>query len=94
MVWYRRNTTSAVSFVALILHIVATAIVFAWVFTVGWLVSFLLSYLDSIHKFPANMYRLSMRLELWLFYIDCILSAVILAGSAFKFVRDIVEDKQ
>ncbi len=94
MVWYRRNTTSAASFVALIIHIIATAIVFALAFTVGWLVSLLLSDLNSIHKFPADMYRLSMRLELWLFYIDCILSAVVLAGSAVKFVRDVVEDKQ
>ncbi len=94
MAWYRRNTTSAVSFGALILHIIATAIIFALVFTVGWLVSFLLSYLDSIHKFPADMYRLSMRLEVWLFYTDCILSAFILGTSIALFVRDIVEDKQ
>lgn len=76
------------------MHIIATAIVFALIFTVGWLVSFLLSDLNSIHKFPADMYRLSTRLELWLFYVDCVLSAFVLGVNVVEFVRDLMEDKQ
>ncbi len=94
MAWQQRRTTSVAPFGLLIIHIVMTAVIFASVLTAGWLTSLLLSYLDSVHKFPPDVYRLASRLEVWLFYIDCALSASVLAAGIVPFVRNVLEGRR
>lgn len=94
MAWQRRRTTSVASFGLLIIHIIMTAAIFASVLTAGWLTAFLPSYLDSVHKFPRDVYRLAIRVEVWFFYLDCMLSAFVLMASIVPFVRSILEEKR
>lgn len=89
--WARPRRTHLWSFGLLIVHVAASAIVFVCVFTIGWLVSVALGYLDSVHKFPTQVYKLVTLFEVWLFYIDCAVTGIILATSLVKFVRDTLE---
>jgi hypothetical protein len=75
----------------LIVHVVVTTLVFISIVTVDWLGSLFFSYLNSIHQFPPQVYRLGAHAEVWIFYVDCVLSSIVLAGSLVQFVWDIVE---
>jgi len=78
----------------LIGHVTATAVVFVAVIALGWLVSFLISYLDSQHKFPSELFSLVTKLEVWVVYIDIGVSAVVLIAGLWRFVWDVVmEDR-
>jgi hypothetical protein len=80
----RSGRTHLQSFRLLIAHVVGTAAVFVTLITVGWLVSLCLEYLNTIHRFPPQVYTLAGRLEIWLFYLDSMLSG-------FSFVVGFVD---
>ena len=73
-------------------HLGMTALVFVSMFTFGWLVSFLFTFLDNIHPFPEEIFKLVVRLELYLVYLDAGLSGAILITGIFRFVQEILED--
>ena len=73
-------------------HITLHATVFVTLFTVCWLVSSCLDYLNGVHKFPPRVYTLAGRLEIWLFYLDCMVSGFMLTFTCFKFVIHVLED--
>lgn len=73
-------------------HITFDAIVFVSLFTVCWLVSICLEYLNAIHKFPPPVYTLAGRLEISLFYFDCAWSGFLLAFTCISFVIRTLED--
>lgn len=75
----------------LIVHVVVTTLVFTSIVAVDWLGSLFFSYLNSIHPFPPQVYRLGAHAEVWIFYVDCVLSSIVLAGSLIQFVLDIME---
>jgi hypothetical protein len=85
----KRSHLSAVGL--LIVHVAVTTLIFVAVFTTDWLAWIFFSYLNSIHKFPPQVYTLSSRAEVWIFYVDCVLSAIVLLSSLIQFVWDIVE---
>jgi hypothetical protein len=73
-------------------HVAFDASVFVGLFTVCWLVSLCLDYLNSIHRFPPRAYTLAGRLEIWLFYLDCIVTGFLLAFTGIRFVLHTLED--
>ncbi len=73
-------------------HVAASGAVFVTLLTVGWLVSLCLDWLNTIHRFPPQVYTLAGRLEIWLFFLDCALSGFLLVGSFVGFTMYILED--
>lgn len=76
----------------LMAHIASSAIIFITVFTVCWLVSLCFDSLNTIHRFPPRVYTLVGQLEIWVFYLDCVLSGYLLVFGAVKFVIHTLED--
>ena len=68
------------------------AIVFVTIFTVCWLVSLCFDSLNTVHRFPPRVYTLVARLEIWLFYLDCVLSGFMVFFSCIKFVIHVLEN--
>jgi hypothetical protein len=75
--------------VKLIGHLCCTALVFITVFGLAWIASLVFSYLDSIHKFPAEISKLVSKLEVGLIYIDFVLSGFVLLAGVVRFVSDV-----
>jgi len=75
-------------------HVVFNAAVFLTVFTAGWLVSLCLDHLNTIHRFPPQVYTLARRLEIWLFYLDSALSGVSFVASCIAFTLYLLEDNR
>jgi hypothetical protein len=73
-------------------HVTFDAVIFVTLFTVCWLATSCLEYLNSIHRFPPRVYTLAGRLGIWLFYLDCVLSGFVLAFTCVKFVIHTLED--
>jgi hypothetical protein len=82
------------SFRLLIAHVAATAVVFVTLITAEWLVSLCLEYLNTTHRFPPQVYTLAGRLEIWLFYLDCVLGGFLFAAGFVDFTLYLFEDKR
>jgi hypothetical protein len=89
-VWSRSRGSFWRSILLLIGHLGATAAVFVALITLGWIVSFVFNYLDSIHKFPDEIFKLVTRLEIGLVYVDAVVSGIVLLAGIVRFVRDVV----
>ena len=79
------------SFRLLIGHVVATAVVSVTIITVEWLLSLCLYYLNSIHRFPPQVYTLAGRLDIWFFYLDCVLSGSLFVTGFVGFTSYLLE---
>lgn len=79
------------SVVGLVGHLIASAIIFTALFSLGWLVSIALHALHAIHPFPADMFEFVTRMEVYLVYADAALSSTILLTGMWRFCRDVVE---
>lgn len=75
----------------LMFHIASSAVIFITVFTVCWFVSLRFDSLNAIHRFPPRVYTLIGQLEIWIFYLDCILSGYMLVFGGVKFVIHTLE---
>ena len=88
--WSRSRNNFGRSILLLIGHLGATALVFVALFTLGWGVSCFFNYLDSIHKFPDEIFKLVTRLEIDLVYVDTVVGGVVLLTGIIRFVRDVI----
>lgn len=88
---WRRRDTFWNSIVLLIGHLAATALVFVSLFTFGWLVSWIFSAMNAIHPFADPVWRLVNSLEMWLTYLDLVVSGVVLLAGVVRFFRDLLE---
>jgi len=75
----------------LIGHLFGTVVIFGTFFTFGWLLSVLLHYLDTLHKFPPEILAIITRIEVGLIYADALLCVIMLMAGTFRFCRDLVE---
>lgn len=73
-------------------HVTFDAVVLVVIFTACWLVSLCLESLNAIHRFPPQVYTLVGRLEIWLFYLDCMLGGFLFVFTCAKFVIHTLED--
>jgi hypothetical protein len=64
--------------------------VFIALFSLGWIVSWVFNYLDALHKFPDEIFKLVTRLEIGLVYVDAVVSGIVLLAGILRFVRDVV----
>ncbi|GAC1626813.1 MAG: hypothetical protein NVS9B10_15130 [Nevskia sp.] len=77
------------SVLTLIGHMIGTAVIFVSMFGIGWSVSFLLEYLNSIHKFPSDIYGVVTAVELYFLYADVLLCGVVLCAGAIRFIKEL-----
>ena len=75
------------------MHLVASAIVFISLFTLGWTVSLAFSYLHSVHEFPHRVFELVSRLEVGLIYLDAGVSAIVLVAGITRYLRNVLESE-
>jgi hypothetical protein len=78
---------------SLIGHLIATALVFISLFTLGWLVSFSFHHLQSIHPFPEPIFRFISLLEIALFYLDAGASVVVLLVGVVRYIAKMLEGR-
>lgn len=77
--------------VALVGHLIATAVIFTSLFSIGWLVSLALHALHSVHPFPQETFRFVTRIEVYLVYLDSAVSGIVLLVGMGRFCRDMLE---
>jgi len=72
-------------------HLLATSLIFLLLFAIAWALSWLLACLDSLHKFPPEIFDLIARFEVWLIYGDAALSGGVVLIGAYRFFSDLLE---
>ena len=75
----------------LIGHMVGSGVLFISFFGVGWLVSYLVHWLDGIHKLATEIMIFVSKAELGFMYFDAVLCAIVLTAGAFRFIKDMGE---
>lgn len=80
------------SLIKLLAHIAGTAVMFVAILLVSWGLSLLVHKLNIEHPFPPDIYAVVTKIELWLVYIDVVLSGLVLIFGAWKFLIEIVEN--
>lgn len=88
----RRRDSYWHSIVKLLAHLLGTAIMFVAILLVSWGLSFLVHKLHTAHPFPDEIYNFVTKIELWLVYIDVVISGIVLVFGAYKFLLELVEN--
>lgn len=78
------------SLISLLGHLVGTGVIFIGLFSIGWIISFLLYGLNKIHPFPDEILNLITKIELYLVYVDTFLCAIVLLAGMLRFCKDII----
>jgi len=73
----------------LIGHLAGTGVLFLSFYLIGWCISYVIHWLDAIHKLSPEISALIIELELYLAYADAVLCAIVLLAGAWRFVRDL-----
>lgn len=73
----------------LIGHLFGSALIFCTFALLAWGIAVFVHALNSYHEFPVEIYAILTRIEVWLIYVDVLLSGVVLVAGTIRFVRDI-----
>jgi len=89
----RRHSRSYwASVIALVGHLIGTAVIFTALFSIGWAVSWILHALHEMHPFPDEIFKFVTRIEVYLVYVDATLSGIVLLAGMWRFCRDMMEE--
>ena len=88
----RRRHSYWLSVVKLVAHLLGTAIMFSAILVLSWGLSYLVHRLNVTHPFPEEIYTVVTKIELWLVYIDVVISGAVLVFGAVKFLQEIWEN--
>ena len=80
------------SLIKLLTHLLGTAVMFSAILVLAWGLSFLVHKLHEAHPFPPAIYSVVTTIELWLVYIDVVISGVVLLFGAVRFLQEIWEN--
>lgn len=83
--------TYAKSVLGLIGHLFGTAVIFTSFFAIGWTISVILQFLHAAHPFPAEIWDIVTRFELYLIYGDLVLCSSVMLVSAYRFLVEMME---
>jgi hypothetical protein len=72
-------------------HLVATTLVFVVFVLLVWVASWTFSFVHSIHPFPDDVFRLLVRLEIILIYVDAVTSGAVLLYGVGSYVLKVVK---
>jgi hypothetical protein len=75
----------------LIGHLGASALIFVALIGFEWVASYAYYLMDSYHSFPVEMTRVIPKLRIGWFYLDIVLSGIVLLAGLGRFVRDLLE---
>jgi hypothetical protein len=89
--WWERSYPR--SLLALLTHLVGTAIVFTAILVLAWGMSYLVAWLHAVHPFPPETYRFLAVVKRWLVYVDVAVSAAALLYNTVQFIRRTWEAK-
>lgn len=84
----RRKLTYGQSLVRVITHLAGTAVMFSALLVLSWAISYLAAGLHSIHPFPPEIYTFLTKVELWLLYVDVVISGLVFFFGAARFVQE------
>jgi sterol desaturase/sphingolipid hydroxylase (fatty acid hydroxylase superfamily) len=77
------------SVVSLIGHLLGSAILFLSFYAIGWIISFVVHWLNLIHKVPSDIAIFTAKIELWIVYADAVLCFFVILAGAYRFIRDL-----
>ena len=77
------------SVVSLIGHLLGSAILFLSFYAIGWIISFVVHWLNLIHKVPPDIAIFTAKIELWIVYADAVLCFFVISAGAYRFIRDL-----
>ena len=81
------------SLLKLIGHLIGTAVIFVVFLLLTWTISYSVSGLDGVHKFPVNVMTIITKVELGLTYIDIGLCSIVLILGTVRFCFDLLENR-
>lgn len=84
----RRSRPYWASVLDLVGHLIGTAVIFTALFSIGWLVSLSLHALHSMHPFPEETFKFVTRIEVYLVYVDSVVSGIVLLIGMGRFCKD------
>jgi hypothetical protein len=68
-------------------HLFGTSFTLGAFLILGWGVSFLLDFLNSIYPFPVATHNLLRQLELFFIGVDSVVCVVVLSAASYRFIR-------
>lgn len=74
-------------------HLAGTALIFVVFLLLTWAISYSVSSLDAVHKFPQNVLDIITKVELGLMYVDIALCSVVLILGTVRFCIDLMENR-
>lgn len=77
------------SIVGLIFHILGSAVLFLVFATVSWALGYAVHLLGLRHPFNPAVLNVLHSVEIWLLYVDIILSGMVLLVGAYRFILEI-----
>jgi hypothetical protein len=86
----KRNKRHRPPVLRLVGHLATTAFVFVSLITLVWVVSCMFSFMHSVHAFPEEIFRLFVRLEIALVYLDAIVSGVALLAGISRYILNVL----
>ena len=92
MNWGRRRDTYWISIFKLLGHVVGSGLVFVFLVTVEWLISWFLSSLDLVHPMDGETSLFAHRFGNGLLYGDVALAGLVFVTTFFRFLRDLWEN--
>jgi hypothetical protein len=81
------------SLVKLLTHLLGTAIIFSTILVLTWGLSYLVSGLNARHPFPPEIFRFVITIELWLVYLDVLISGAVFLFGAARFLQEAWEER-
>lgn len=77
------------SVLALIGHLLAAGCIFVAYFVIIWLISCFLTWLNSVHPFPKEIFDFITKGEVWFMYVDWVLCIVVLGFGVVRFLGEL-----
>lgn len=88
----RRRLGYLGSLIKLLTHLLGTAIMFGAILMLAWGLSYLVSWLNAAHPFPSEIYKFVTTIEIWLVYIDVVISGIVFLFGAGRFLQEAWEE--
>lgn len=86
-----KRRTFGESLIALLMHLVGTAVVFVALFTLIWLAAWFLAWLQGIRPLSEDVMRPIHYFEMGALYLDEGVCAIMLLAGARRFCRELLE---
>jgi hypothetical protein len=87
--WARKPTSFASAVLRLIGHLLGSAVVFATILLLAWVIGVAFHFLNSIYPFDIGEAGVIHKIQIGILFFDCGLSALVLFAGAKRFAKDV-----